>query len=60
MERKKLIEYIRSNDTEYSMTDFGKYSTEELFSLKETVELRNLNFFSIKAMDVIFNSVNLI
>lgn len=60
MERRKLIEYIRSNDTDYKATDLNTYSYEQLTELKEIVELRNLNYFSIKAMDAIFNSVSLI
>jgi hypothetical protein len=60
MERRKLIEYIVSNDTDYKSADLNIYSFEQLTALKETVELRNLNCFSMKAMDAIFNSMSLI
>ena len=60
MEKRKLIEYIRSNYTDYTSADLNSYSFEQLKELKETVELRNLNCFSMKAMDAIFNSVSLI
>jgi DNA-binding MltR family transcriptional regulator len=60
MERRKLIEYIVSNDTDYKFADLNIFSFEQLTALKETVELRNLNSFSMKAMDAIFNSVSLI
>jgi hypothetical protein len=60
MNRKQLIDYIVGNDIEYKTVNFSNFTTDELVVLKDTIENRNISCFSMKAMDMIFNSVNLI